>query len=59
MFGIAFMVYQEPLFGIDIYAVGFALLVVAAVMTIWSMIIYLKAAWPYIMADQPGDGSGE
>ena len=51
MFGIAFMVYQEPLFGIDIYAVGFALLVIAAVMTIWSMWIYLKAAWPFIMMD--------
>lgn len=51
MFGIAFMVYKNPLFGIDIYAVGFVLLVIAAVMTIWSMIFYLKAAWPFIMAD--------
>jgi phosphatidylglycerophosphate synthase len=32
--------------------VGFVLLVAAAVMTIWSMIIYLRAAWPFIMADQ-------
>jgi len=52
MFGIAFMVYKEPLFGIDIYAVGLVLLIAAAVMTIWSMFIYLKAAWPFIMADQ-------
>ena len=51
MFGIAFMVYKNPLFGIDIYAVGFVLLVIAAFMTIWSMIFYLKAAWPFIMAD--------
>lgn len=27
-------------------SVGFALLVVAAVLTLWSMCIYLKAAWP-------------
>ena len=53
MFGIAFMVYKNPLFGIDMYATGFALLVVAAVMTIWSMIIYLKAVWPAISSDQP------
>jgi len=52
MFGIAFMVYQNDLFGIPIYTLGFALLVLAAIMTIWSMIIYLRAAWPYIMADQ-------
>ncbi len=52
MFGIAFMVYQQPLLGIDIYAVGFALLVIAAIMTIWSMVIYLKAAWPFILQDE-------
>jgi CDP-diacylglycerol--glycerol-3-phosphate 3-phosphatidyltransferase/cardiolipin synthase len=46
MFGIAFMVYQHEFLGIDIYAVGFVLLVVAAVLTIYSMLIYLRAAWP-------------
>lgn len=55
MFGIAFMVYQSKLFGIDIYALGFALLVAAAGMTIWSMIHYLRAAWPFIMADNAED----
>ena len=48
MFGIAFMVYKEPFLGIDIYEIGFALLVVAAIMTIWSMIVHLRAAWPFI-----------
>ena len=57
MFGIAFMVYQHDLFGIPIYTVGFVLLIAAAVMTIWSMFFYLKAAWPFIMADQDGDDS--
>ena len=52
MFGIAFMVYQNDLFGIPIYKVGFVLLVLAAIMTIWSMLIYLKAAWPFIIEDQ-------
>ncbi len=52
MFGIAFMVYRNDLFGIPIYTIGFVLLVLAAIMTIWSMIVYLRAAWPYIMADE-------
>ncbi len=52
MFGIGFMVFQMPLFGIDIYAVGFVLLVAAAIMTIWSMFVYLKAAWPSISKDE-------
>ena len=52
MFGIAFMVYKVPLFGLDMYTAGFVLLVIAAGLTIWSMFIYLKAAWPFIMSDQ-------
>ena len=51
MFGIAFMVYKNPFYGIDVYAVGFVLLVAAAIMTVWSMFIYLRAAWPFIMMD--------
>jgi len=53
MFGIGFMVYQNELMGFDIYHIGFLLLMAAAGMTIWSMTIYLRAAWPFIMA---GDG---
>ena len=52
MFGIAFMVYQNDLFGLPIYTIGFVLLVLAAIMTIWSMLVYLRAAWPFIAADQ-------
>ena len=51
MFGIAFMVYKNPLFGVDIYSVGFVLLLLAAVMTIVSMVQYLRAAWPFIVND--------
>jgi CDP-diacylglycerol--glycerol-3-phosphate 3-phosphatidyltransferase/cardiolipin synthase len=58
MFGIGFMVWEKPLLGIDIYAVGFVMLVLAAVMTIWSMVVYLRAAWPFIMADEPKGEKG-
>ena len=51
MFGIAFMIYHNDFMGIPVYQVGFVLLVLAAIMTIWSMFIYLKAAWPFIMDD--------
>jgi CDP-diacylglycerol--glycerol-3-phosphate 3-phosphatidyltransferase/cardiolipin synthase len=46
MIGIGLMVYRNETFGIDLYFVGFALLLVAAVMTLWSMVVYLRAAWP-------------
>jgi len=51
MFGIGFMVYLNEFLGFDIYGIGFVLLVAAAVMTIWSMFVYLRAAWPYISLD--------
>ena len=46
MFGIAFMVFQQPLFGLDLYMIGYYLLLIAAVMTLYSMLVYLRAAWP-------------
>ncbi len=46
MIGIGLMVYHNEMFGIDVYFIGFALLLLAAVMTLWSMVTYLRAAWP-------------
>ena len=46
MVGIGLMVYRHPTWGIDIYDVGFAFLLAAAAMTLWSMTVYLRAAWP-------------
>lgn len=46
MFGIGFMLYQQPFFQIPIYEIGIVLLNIAAVLTLWSMLDYLKAAWP-------------
>jgi CDP-diacylglycerol--glycerol-3-phosphate 3-phosphatidyltransferase len=51
MLGIGFMVYQNEFLGFDIYGIGFVMLVAAAGMTIWSMVAYLRAAWPYISLD--------
>lgn len=49
--GVGAMLFTYPLFGIiPVYGIGFVLLVVAAVLTIWSMLIYLKAAWPHLTA---------
>ena len=52
MFGIAFMVYEEPILGIDIYSAGFLLLLAAVGMTLWSMFVYLRAAWPAMQHDK-------
>ena len=48
MFAIAFLLYQYPIFGIRLDILGFILLQIAAFLTMFSMVLYLKAAWPYI-----------
>ena len=52
MFGIAFMIYQSEMFGVPVYILGYWLLVVASVMTLWSMFDYLRAAWPTLNAEE-------
>ena len=44
--GISFMLYREPLLGLPSYRIGEWLVYVAAALTLWSMIDYLRAAWP-------------
>jgi CDP-diacylglycerol--glycerol-3-phosphate 3-phosphatidyltransferase len=49
MVAISVLLFQHPanpLLGLPLYTVGQALLVVAAVLTLWSAVAYLRAAWP-------------
>ncbi|MCP5155150.1 MAG: CDP-diacylglycerol--glycerol-3-phosphate 3-phosphatidyltransferase [Ectothiorhodospiraceae bacterium] len=48
MTAIALMLYHDPIAGLPVYRAGFLLLQVAAVLTLWSMLVYLRAAWPLI-----------
>lgn len=52
MVAISLLLYREDLFGIPILLIGEILLVIAAVLTLWSMWIYLRAAWPALMEEQ-------
>jgi len=47
--GLSMMLFHEDLLGLPIYKLGLALTVVAAVLTLWSMILYLRAAWPELV----------
>lgn len=48
MTAIGMMIWQRDTFHLPIYMLGYALLFIAAALTIWSMLIYLRAAWPYM-----------
>jgi CDP-diacylglycerol--glycerol-3-phosphate 3-phosphatidyltransferase len=46
IFGIGFMLYEEPLLDLPVYRIGIVLMIVATALTLLSMFDYLKAAWP-------------
>jgi CDP-diacylglycerol--glycerol-3-phosphate 3-phosphatidyltransferase len=46
--GISFMLYELPIFGVPTYLIGSILLMIAAALTIGSMVDYLRHAWPII-----------
>jgi CDP-diacylglycerol--glycerol-3-phosphate 3-phosphatidyltransferase len=46
--GISLMLYREPILGMAVYALGEVMLYVAAALTLWSMIDYLRAAGPVL-----------
>lgn len=39
------LLYRHPLLGVPTYAMGLVLIYVAAGLTLWSMLVYLRAAW--------------
>ncbi len=50
MVGLSMMLFRGDLLGLPIYRLGIALTVVAAVLTLVSMFMYLRAAWPELRA---------
>jgi len=46
MTGLSMMMFRTDLLGLPVYELGVILLVLAAGLTLWSMVSYLKAAWP-------------
>ena len=51
LIGLSFMLWSDKIFGLPTYELGFVALLVASAMTLWSMYIYVSAAWPVLMRD--------
>jgi CDP-diacylglycerol--glycerol-3-phosphate 3-phosphatidyltransferase len=58
MVAILLLLYDQPVAGYPTHLVGMVLLYVAAILTLWSMLIYLRAAWPLLVGN-PGASGGE
>jgi len=49
LIALPFMIHREPLWGmLPVAEIGLFLLYVAAFLTLWSMVIYLRGAWPIL-----------
>ena len=48
MIAILFLLYQHPIGEFDTVIFGLVALYVAAILTLWSMVIYIRAAWPVL-----------
>ena len=44
MFALFFLLYEHPLLGLPTFTIGFALIMIATALTLWSMIVYVRAA---------------
>lgn len=49
MLALLLLLYREPISGFPSLIVGLVLLYTAALLTLWSMVLYLQAAWPVLM----------
>ena len=46
MVAISLLIYRDDLWGLPVYMIGLVLLYIAVILTLWSMTLYLRAAWP-------------
>lgn len=54
MVAISFLLYREDIGPVPVFFIGEFLLYAAAVLTLWSMWVYLGAAWPIMLDNQSG-----
>jgi CDP-diacylglycerol---glycerol-3-phosphate 3-phosphatidyltransferase len=67
MVALILMLYQHPVFGLPTYEIGFASLMAAAALTLWSMFVYLRTALPIlrmerklqVVTERPTAGEGD
>ena len=52
MVAIGFLLFEDPIGDFPTLQIGYVLLYLAAVLTLWSMYLYIQAAWPSLNSSQ-------
>ncbi|MGD8407866.1 MAG: CDP-diacylglycerol--glycerol-3-phosphate 3-phosphatidyltransferase [Thiohalophilus sp.] len=55
MLAIGFLLFEDPIGRFPTMLIGYLLLYTAAGLTLWSMFLYLRAAWPSLTREQGAD----
>jgi CDP-diacylglycerol--glycerol-3-phosphate 3-phosphatidyltransferase len=50
--GLSMMLFREDLFGLPVYLIGLGLTILAAILTLWSMVVYLNEAMPELRGNR-------
>lgn len=59
MVAILLLLYDRPLAGLPTHLAGMVLLYLAAILTLWSMLVYMRAAWPILVGNSAASGAGD
>ena len=59
MIAIILLILHEPFLGLPIFQLGEVLLYIAAALTLWSMILYLRVAWPSLSDTRVSGGADD
>ncbi len=52
MLAIVLLLYGERIFNVPVFLVGEYLLYLAALLTLWTMLVFLRVAWPSLVSEQ-------
>jgi CDP-diacylglycerol--glycerol-3-phosphate 3-phosphatidyltransferase len=58
MVAILLLLYKAPLWMFPSHDIGMILLYIAAILTLWSMMVYMKAAWPLLTGNSTSKQDG-
>jgi len=49
MVAVTLLLYRDDLLGVPVYSIGYGLLYLSVILTLWSMTVYIQAAWPSLL----------
>jgi CDP-diacylglycerol--glycerol-3-phosphate 3-phosphatidyltransferase len=52
MMALVFLIYHDEIWGLPVFTIGYVLLYIAVILTLWSMTVYIQASWPALSGNE-------